>query len=65
LLAEVLPEERSTAGAGEGERRLQVREVGPLVTRSSRRGGLLDPDLQFPLGPFGGDLLEGSGDLTR
>lgn len=63
-MPDVLPEDLSIGGAGEGERRLQVSEVGPLVTRSSRRRGLLDRGRQVPLGPVGGDLLEGNGDLA-
>jgi len=65
LAPDTLPEDRSATGAGDGERRLQVSEVGPLVTRSSRRRGLLERVRQSPLGPVGGDLLEGRGDLTR
>jgi hypothetical protein len=64
LVPDVLSEDLSIGGAGEGERRLQVSEVGPLVTRSSRRRGLLDRGRQPPLGPVGGDLLGGSGDLA-
>lgn len=63
-MPEVLPEDRSAPPAGEGDRRLHVRDVGPLETRSSRRGGLLERGRQSPLGPLGGDLL-GNGDLTR
>lgn len=60
LCSEFLPEERSAEG--EGDRGLlQVSEVGPTVTRSSRRGGLRDLGRQPPLGPVGGDLL-GTGD---
>lgn len=60
-----MSEDRSVAAGGEGERRLQVSEVGPLVTRSSRRRGLLERGRQSPRGPAGGDLLEGNGDLAR
>ena len=64
LCSEFLPEDRSADG--EGDRgRLQVSDVGPTVTRSSRRGGLRDLGRQPPpLGPIGGDLLE-IGDRAR
>jgi len=61
---DVLPEDLSTRGTGEGERRLHVSDVGPLMTRSSWRRGLLDRGRQAPLGPVGGDLLDGNGDLA-
>jgi hypothetical protein len=32
---DVFPDDRSTIGAGDGERRLHVSEVGPLMIRSS------------------------------
>lgn len=61
---EVWPEDLSATGGGEGERRLQVMDVGPRMTFSRR--GLLDRALQSPdRGPVGGDLLPGGGDLAR
>lgn len=41
VLVEVLPDERSDSrGGGEGDRRLQFDELGPVGIRSSRRSGL-------------------------
>jgi hypothetical protein len=56
--------EWSAPTAGDGERRRQVSDVWPPATRLSRRG-LLDRCRQSPLGPVGGDLLAGKGDLVR
>lgn len=49
---------------GEGERRRQLLELGPVGARSSRRAGLRERGRNEPLGPGGGDLLE-IGDLAR
>lgn len=63
---DVLPEERpESRGAGEGDRRLQVDELGPVGIRSPRRSRLRDRARHAPLGPAGGDLLDGRGDLAR
>lgn len=50
-----------TGNGGVGDLLLHVNDVGPLVTRPSRLGGLLDLGLQFPAarGATGGDLREG------
>jgi hypothetical protein len=65
LLPDVLADERSESrGGGEGERRLQFDELGPVGMRSLRRSGLRDWARYDPLGPDGGDLLR-IGDLAR
>lgn len=65
MLLDVLADDRSDSrGGGEGDRRLQLDEPGPLRTRSSRRSGLGERGRYGPLGPDGGDLLR-IGDLTR
>lgn len=64
LCSEFLPEDRSAEGDGD-RGRLQVFDVWPTATRSSRRGGLRDLGRHPPpLGPAGGDLLE-IGDRAR
>lgn len=67
MLPDVLADERSESrGGGEGDRRLQFDELGPVGMRSSRRSGLLERARYDPLGPDGGDRdLLRIGDLTR
>jgi len=68
LFPDVLPDDRSESRAtGEGDRRLQFAELGPVGIRSSRRTGLRERPRQDPLGPAGGDLdlRERPGDLPR
>ena len=61
VLSEDLPESRA---GGEGERRRQFDELGPVGARLSRRSGLRERARYEALGPAGGDLLE-RGDLAR
>ena len=64
-LPEVLPERSESRVGGDGERRLQLAELGPAGARSGRSGVRLRVrPRQDPLGPAGGDrdLREGKGD---
>lgn len=70
VLPEFLPDDRSESrAAGEGDRRLQLAELGPVGARSSRRSidRLRERPRHDPLGPEGGDLdlREGNGDRAR
>ncbi len=65
LFPEVLADDLSDSRAEcDGDRRLQLTEVVPLGTRSSRRSGLRDRGRHSALGPAGGDLRFGRGDLV-
>lgn len=57
VFPDVLPE------GGEGDRRLQFAELGPVGTRSSLRSMLRERCRKPPRGPAGGDLR--NGDLGR
>lgn len=67
MLPDVLPDDLSESrAAGEGDRRLQLAELGPVGARSSLRSVLRERARHDPLGPLGGDLdLRGSGDRAR
>lgn len=65
MLPDVRPDESRVGG--EGDRCLQVAELGPVGARSSRRSGLRDRVRQDVREVVGGDLdlREGKGDLAR
>lgn len=65
MFPEVLSDDLSESLAGgDGDRRLQLAELGPEGIRSSRRSGLRERVRYEALEPAGGDLL-GRGDLVR
>ena len=64
MFPEVLSDDLSESRAGEGDRRLQFDELGPVGARSSRRSRLRERPRYEARGPAGGDL-RGNGDLVR
>jgi hypothetical protein len=65
VVPEVLSDDLSESRAGgEGDRRLQFVELGPVGTRSSRRSALRERPRYAALGPAGGER-RGIGDLAR